>query len=631
VNNLKSLSFKEGGSTITQQLIKNTHLSNEKTFKRKLIEMKLAKKLEKKYTKTKILETYLNTIYFGENSFGIAEASKTYFAKEPENLSLKESAVLAGIVKAPSFYSPFSNYKKSMERANLVLEKMFEQKLITKNELDLAKKEEIRLNNKKNENLNPYIRACSSLVDSLIDEKKIKNKNIKIYTNFSPKHQQLLEESLSLYNGDYNKSGIILDNNSKVLAMVGNLNKKHQLGSIIKPLLVYAPAIELNIINEATPILDEKTNFNGYSPSNYNNNYQGYISAKEALAKSSNVCAVKVLNYVGIEKSIEYAKKFNMEIEDKNKNLSLALGTTSGNVSFFDTVSCYNTFANDGKYTKYSLIEKITDQNGKTLFKNREKKEKVFSESTSFIISNMLKETVNNGTAKNMQIKNYPICAKTGTVGDKKGNLDAYSISYTKDYCIGVWLENENYMENSVTGGTIPTKISKNIWLNLYKGKTPTPFEMPKSVINKKIDKISYDKEHQLILADEIAPKRYIFETYFKKENLPQETSKRFSYPQIENCILSVNDKEINIRLCQTELYEYKIFREFNGKKILIYDTKNKNNKFDFTDNKLERGIYQYTIIPYYIYENKEYLGKPFVSNKILISNNILDNWWNNE
>ena len=628
VNNLKSMSFKEGGSTITQQLIKNTHLTNEKTIKRKLIEFRLAKKLEKRYSKDKILETYLNTIYFGENTFGISDASKTYFGKEVNNLTLKESAVLAGIVKAPSIYSPFRNYNKCINRANLVLKKMLEEKLISQDEYNLAINENLSLNGVKSEK-NSYITACSNIVDSLIDSNKIKGKNIKIYTNFSKKHQDLLEESLNLYNGNYNKSGIIIDNDGNALAMVGKENKRHQLGSIIKPLLVYAPAIEEGLIDEITPILDEKTDFGGYTPSNYNEKYYGYISAKDALAKSSNVCAVKVLNYLGIDKLVDYAKKFNIEIEESNKNLSLALGTSSGNVSFFDVVACYNSFANNGIYKEYSLINKITDNNGKTLYLPKENRHKVFSESTAFIISDILEETVNTGTAKNMKL-DFPISAKTGTVGNKNGNTDAYAISYTKDYAVGIWLENENYMENSITGGTIPSKISKEIWQNLYKNSRPTNFEKPNMVEKISLDKISYDVDHKIVLADEVAPKRFLIDGYFKTSNLPKEKSNRFSYPICENHILSVNINTISIQLCQTQLYDYKIYREFNNKKTLIYDSKNKENKFNFNDENLEKGIYQYTIIPYYTFNNQEFLGKPYLSNKILItSKNIpLENWW---
>ncbi len=402
-NNIKSFSFKEGASTISQQLIKNTHLSNEKTIKRKLAEMKLAIQLEKKYSKEQILEMYLNTIYFGENCFGITKASSFYFDKMPKQLNLDECAMLAGLVKAPSNYSPLNNFEKCNYRKDVVLKEMLKQNYISNEEFSKYFNKDIKLNvNNTSDDYN-YLTIAKKELSKILEDKNVYMDNIKVYTNFDANLQRELENSFDSFQTKYNKSAIILDKNSKILAYKSNIRElPHQIGSCIKPLIAYAPALELNQIEEYSLFLDEKTNFNGYTPSNYGNNYYGYITAKEGLSKSSNVETLKILQDVGIEKAKEFINKTDIKLTEKDNSLCIGLGATEKGATLKELTSAYSIFNNDGYYKSAYCIDSIKDEFGGEIYFNKNISKKVFEKDTTFLTNEMLKETVNNGTAKKL-------------------------------------------------------------------------------------------------------------------------------------------------------------------------------------------------------------------------------------
>ncbi|MDY6367971.1 MAG: transglycosylase domain-containing protein, partial [Clostridia bacterium] len=622
-NNIFSFSFKEGASTITQQLVKNTHLSGEKTLKRKIAEIKLAKELEKKYSKKQILEKYLNTIYFGNNSYGITSAAKNYFNKKPSELTVSESAILAGLIKAPAKYSPVQDINKCTERRNTVLKQMFEQKYISKNDYDNALNEQIIA--KRKENFYDYSYLAKKEVDSILNNRLKFGSGYKIYTYYDKTIQKILESSAVK---GYDYTAILTDNNSCVKGYVSTIgDKSRQIGSTIKPILVYAPAVEYDEISPITPILDEKTDFNGYKPSNYGNKYYGYVSASTALAKSLNVCAVKILDSTGIEKSKNFAKKAGIPLTDNDKYLNIALGSTEKGVKMSELVSAYNIFSNEGIYKKSSCIYKIIDKNGKVVYQDERNESRVCSKQTAFLMSKMLNETVETGTAKTLK-SNYSLCAKTGTVGNDKGNSDALCVSYSPDLTLGYWVGNADgsLMDNSITGGTLPTKESNKIWEKINDYKKISDFNIPDGIVETFIDKLSYERLNRLELADENTPLRYKIKTYFKDGNLPKVFSKRFVRPKIYNAKLSVFNEGILIELCLTELCEARIYRTINGKKELLYDTINKDKNF-FDNNLPDSGVYHYSIVPYYIYNNEIFYGDEVYLEKIAVSKENGD-WW---
>ena len=599
IKNLKSRSFKEGASTISQQLIKNTHLTNEKTITRKLKEIRLTKKLERKYTKEQILQAYLNSIYFGYNCFGIESASHFYFNKKAQNLTVAESALLAALIKAPNNYSPFTNPEKSLKRRNLVISKMQEYGYIDDNLAKSASTTPLPKKDNLSQNSQIYIKGIYKELESVLNfSPYFLTNGCKIYTYINENEQNYIEN----LNTTADRSGkiiIIIDNKTHGISAFFSTegNQPRQPGSLIKPLAVYAPAFEENLIVPCSPILDEKVDFNGYKPSNFDGKYCGYVSIRDAISKSLNIPAVKILNSVGTEKSAEYLKKLNLEIKENDKHLALALGGISSGFTFDKLVGAYTVFANDGNYIQPRFIEKIVDSSGKILYKNNSISKKVFSSSTVSFINDALYNTSKNGTAKKLSNLTFEVCAKTGTNGTKKGNTDAYTVTYTPDKTVGVWMGNYNNTTTDLNGGGLPCHYAYLINKQIYKNKSISKFKTSNDIISVNLDKDEYLKNHKLVLADEFSPKENIITEIFKKNYLPTEKSNKFSKPEIPTPTIYYKNNAIFIELCHAEYYYYLIKRENNGKIITIYDDKSINTFKDTNIRKNQK--YTYTITPY--------------------------------
>ena len=638
INNLKSFSFKEGASTISQQLIKNTHLNGEKTLNRKLAEIKLARQLEKNYSKKQILEMYVNTIYFGDGYYGITQAANGYFGVSPENLTISQSAALAGMVKAPAVYSPRISPDKCNERRKLVLKEMLEQKLITQKEYNENVNADVVPVEQENELSSPYIKLVKNEIRDFLDEHAYKNAEIKVYTYFDGDLQADLEDGVKSLKSDTDKKGIILNGKNKIQAFYSTCGDiPRSLGSTLKPVAVYAPAIDTGAINSCTLINDERINYDGYSPSNYNDVYYGYVSAKFALAKSLNACAVKVLNDCGIKKCLEYVKKTDIPITENDNSLRLALGSTEQGATLTEICGAYGAFVNKGVYVKPTSIKKICDSDGKVLYKDVDISRRIFGEDTAFIINDMLKSTVSDGTARTLSSLNFPLAAKTGTVGNEKGNTDAYTISYNGDYILSCWIGNadSSLMDNSVSGGTLPAKTCLGVWQNMIKrGYVPHDTFDTDKVEKINIDKISYLENQVIEEADENAPERYVLTEIFKKDCVPKKISDRFSTPKIENAEISVNNCNITIRLCLPNYCEYKIYRRCGGFSVQIYDSFNKTDKTLFTDRNLMPDTkYFYTVVPYITGKHGIKYGEEYRLNGIKTPplNFDGDEWWIDE
>ena len=635
INNLKSFSFKEGASTISQQLIKNTHLSGEKTLNRKLAEIKLARQLEKNYSKKQILEMYVNTIYFGDGCYGITQAANRYFGVSPENLTISQSAALAGMVKAPAVYSPRVSPAKCNERRKLVLKEMLKQNFITQKEYDDNISAEVLPIDRENDLSSPYLQLVKDEIRDFLDAHAYENTKIKIYTYLDRDLQADLENGANSYQSDTDKKAIILNGKNKIQAFYSTCGDiPRRLGSTLKPVAVYAPAIDMGAIDSCTPINDERIDYGGYSPSNYNDVYYGYVSAKFALAKSLNTCAVKVLNDCGITKCMDYVKKTDIPLTDNDNSLRLALGFTENGATLCEICGAYGAFINKGVYVKPTAIKMILDENGKVLYKDGDISRRVFGEDTAYIINDMLKSTVVDGTAKTLSSLNFPLAAKTGTVGNENGNTDAYTISYNGDYVLACWIGNadSSLMDNSVSGGTLPAKTCLNIWQNMVKrGYSPRDTFETDKVAKINIDKISYQENHLIEEADENAPKKYVLTEIFKKDRVPNRYSTRFSLPKIENAEISVNYCDITIRLCLPNYCDYRVYRQSGRLNTRIYDSAGKSDKTTFTDkNLMPNTRYSYTIVPYVSGKNGIRYGEEYRLEEIKTSpiNFDGDEWW---
>lgn len=575
INDVKARKLKEGASTITQQLVKNTQLTSDKTVERKIKEIALAQKLEKRYSKDEILEKYLNIIYFGNNCYGIESASNYYFSKSAKDLSSSEAATLAAIIKSPAKYSPTKNPDNCLKRRNLVLSEMYKDNFIQADEYNLAinKPLSLTINEKPKNKLNSYSQSAIDEAVSIlkIPAKKIALKGYKIYTYQDQEKQNALTNAIDIEGLDCNSAAVVIDNNNHtVQAYVGSsnykiLDAKRQPGSCIKPVLVYAPALNEDIIYPCTPLLDEKTTISDYTPKNIGDVYRGYISAREALSKSINIPSVKVLSYVGIDKAKSYAEDIGFVFDEKDDSYSLALGGMTYGVNLVQLASSYSTFANGGKFAPAKFVSFITDKNNKLVYVNKPQEKQVLREDASYLITDMLKTCAKSGTAKKLASLNKEIAAKTGTVGksNSKQNLDAWNVSYTKDQTICVWLGNLDNSPISYAGGNQPTEIARRYFSQV---EDNSHFSVPSSIVEKDIDATELYENHRIVLAGNSTPERYTQKELFSRFNLPTDISNKFVNMEKQSFKGKVNGSNAEIEFDAKNYITY-VFKS-NGKTL---------------------------------------------------------------
>lgn len=537
LSNIKSKSYKEGASTISQQLIKNTHLDNKKSIKRKLNEMMLAKELEREYSKNEILEMYVNTIYFGRSAYGIESAANVYFNKSAADLTVSESAVLAGMIKAPNVYAPDKNAEKCKSRRDVVLKTMLEQKIIDSDVYSVAVNEPIEYCPQTTRNERNYVYLVMQEACRLLNMTPMQLMNsdfiIETYCNQQKQKQlaQLIaaDETLNKDGTVADVSAVILNNKGGVEACIlrgDSAGSKRQVGSALKPVAVYAPALNEKLITQASPVLDEETNFNGYKPTNAGG-YNGWTTVKYAVAKSLNVPAVKTLNALTIPTAQKYLAKLGIYGE---QNLSLALGNADGGLDVFDLAKCYATLANDGQTNDVRFIKNIYSPNG--LIYSREKQDtRVFQSGANYLMTDMLINTVNTGTAKLLKNGKYQVAAKTGTVGNSEGNSDALVAGYTTKDTFVLWYSGE--LPNQINGSTAPCALGGKLLSLMYAQNAPSDFAPPSTVVKLGIDKENlYD--NQLVTKSEKGE-----QFWFDRSNQPKETAAKREY----NYLLDVKTK----------------------------------------------------------------------------------------
>ncbi len=624
LKNVASRSFREGASTISQQLIKNTHLSGEKTIKRKLKEIKLTKELENKYSKEEILELYLNSIYFGHSCFGLASATQFYFGKQANELLPAESAMLAALVKSPNRYSPFQDAEKCLKRRNFVLSLMKEQGYLSEKDYQTAVKTPLPASSSEEKEQNAYLSLVfAELGEIFPDANAEQMRNIRVYTAYEPE----LQTSLLNTSAESDYCYLIRDNHTnEICALESSCGLSARLpASTIKPLLVYAPALEEGEISPATAILDEQVNFNGYCPTNYGGTYCGYVSVRVALSKSINVPAVKILNEMGVKRAVSYLERMNLHVDEEDYSLALALGGMKKGFSLPALTDGYATFANGGNYVRARTIRKVLLEDGKEIYRRAQEPSPVFSDDTCALINDMLRTAVLEGTAKKLGGLPFQVCAKTGTGANASGNVDAYTIAYTTKHCVSAWHGNADNSPISSTGGGAPANAVERILRALYHAEPPADFFVPNSVVRVSLDKEEYENNHTLVRADQLSPPDCRMVELFSARYCPQTESARFSCPTIEKPTVSVKNGAVLINLCQTKYYDYLVKREHNGSIITIYSGKYQKT---ITDNSVLAGeTYTYSVQPFY----RERAGNTVVlpSVKLPATPPPQEDWWN--
>ena len=468
-----------GGSTITQQLIKNLTGDNRQTPKRKIEEILRAIHIEKNIGKIEILELYLNIVYLSESCYGVSSAAKTYFGKSVEELTLAECASLASIVKSPTKYDPYKNPSYNYERRKIVLAEMLDMGYISKEEYENAKDEEIIINSRiENENKSGiYSWYTELLIDDitkdLMDKYNLSKEGaqmmifkggLNIYTPIDPSLQNIAEKVFENYKAYlYPKDGvypqgacIILDPySSDVLAIIGGTGKKsgnrlmnratqakRPLGSVIKPLSVYAPAIEKRIISYSTVFDDvPMEGKDGFWPKNSPDVYHGLVDLEYSVSHSLNTSAVKALRLLGIDNSFNFLKN-NAELtsltqNDKNE-APLALGQLNQGESLMAVTRAYTMFSSGGYMSNSRSYYKITDNYGNILLEKEKEYKRVISEETASIMNTLLSRVTEEGTARATRVKDIiSVAGKTGTSGN---SCDKWFVGYTPYFLCGVWV-----------------------------------------------------------------------------------------------------------------------------------------------------------------------------------------------
>lgn len=624
INNLKAGRYKEGGSTITQQLAKNTMLSSEKTLLRKIKEMKLARDIEKNYTKEEILEMYLNAIYFGNGIYGIDSACKYYFDKFPSEIGIAESAILAGIVKSPQNYSPVNNPDKCYERMRLVLRLLKEQGYISESEYE----KEINYVYVKPEKdgYSPYFaNVISQAADELgISELELIKSSYSIYTYFDPEAQKKIETLLSggefyteCVNGQTAYTTVVVADNATSGISAFYSNKKYdvfsfrrQPGSAIKPIAVYSPALNTYSITPADAVVDEPKDFAGYSPKNYGNVYIGATDVETAVKKSINTVAVEIYNKMNREYCLDFINKCGIKTEAEDVNLALSLGGMTTGTTPVELCEAYLCLANGGYHNDCGFIKEIRDEKNRIIFRKNDVKEKVMNEDAAFLMTDMLIKTVLDGTAKKLSVLPFPVAAKTGTVNGSDGNnSDAWCVSYNDNYTVCVWYGGEDRNpENNVTttGGGLPAMVSAEIYKLLP--RTPCLKKItsaPANVVELETDLYARQTDGKVCLVNPLTPSYYRKSYNFSIKNAPGEYSPYFVLPE-QVFRAEVVNGEIILEFNYDPQYEYRIYRScVSADNEMIYSTvKNEiggSKTVTVTDNDVERRkIYVYALEVYF-------------------------------
>lgn len=506
--NLKSGDLSQGASTITQQLVKNTHLTQEKTWSRKFEEAILALKVERAYTKDQILEMYLNCVYFGNGAYGIGTAAWKYFNKPVAELTLTESAALAATLKAPSNYAPHIEPENNARRRALVLSTMQEEGYISAQEAAAAKAEPLVLS-PGGETLAQgswYLDAVLSEAEEILGASaaEILEMGLRIHTGQDSALQAICDEVFedeTLFpedsaDGTKCEAALVLidSRTGDVLALNGGreyavrrgfnraLHGKRQPGSALKPLAVYAPALERRIATPATVLLDEPADFDGYSPRNYGDVYYGPVTLRTAAARSLNVPAARLLDKMGGFAGYESLLRFRLEPDASDTGLSLAVGSMRQGVTPLRLCAVYASLAT-GLYREPVLIRRIEDAQGRTLYEAADAGEQVLEESVACVLTNLLRSAATYGTAKALDTLDVPIAAKTGTVDfDEGGNRDAWCAAYTPSLAAVCWMgfdqtDEAHALPASVTGGKQPTQLLREVLsrLELPQEEFPVP------------------------------------------------------------------------------------------------------------------------------------------------------------
>lgn len=504
----------EGGSTLTQQLVKNLFLSNERTLNRKVAEAVLAMRVEQVFTKEQILELYLNQVFWGKNTNGAETASQNYFGKSAADLTLGEAAILAGTIQAPSVFNPVDNYSEAKKRQGLVLDRLLELGWATPAEVKAAKAQKITI---KKQGISyeasrvPYVsQAVTAELEEKFGRDVVLQGGLRVQTTIDIKLQRIAEETAAEGHKDLVDRGAYADQLSLVavdprtgfvkalVGGVGDFDKnqfnravlaRRQLGSSFKPFVYYAAFATGNYTPDSSIDDSPMTIPDGdepYVPRNYDNTFSGPISIRQAIAVSRNIPAIKLGIEVGNENVVAICRKLGIN-SPILPVVSLPLG--AADVTPMEVAGAYAVFASGGYKSKTTLIARVTDRNGNLILDNTPKPELILDPIAVSYLTDTLRGVVTSGTATEAQLGDgRPVAGKTGTTSDFR---DAWFVGYVPQLSVAIWIGNDDYspMANGVTGGVFVAPIWRKFMERAMAGQPIEQFPVPSEIQEKEDSK----------------------------------------------------------------------------------------------------------------------------------------------
>jgi len=505
----------QGASTLTQQLARNLFLTQERSLSRKIKEAMLAIQIEKAYTKDEILEMYLNQVYFGNGAYGVESAARTYFGKHVEELTLSECAVMAGIPKSPNAYNPIVDVERAQRRKETVLARMQSEGYINAQEAEAAKAEPVQVRRGEVQNAPYFTEYVRQQLAATYGDNAVYKGGLSVYTTLDLGLQDMAQRAVEngLNQADkraesylkyFFKLGekptlqgamVVIDpHTGYIKALVGgrdfNLSEfnraiqaKRQPGSAFKP-FIYAAAIDNGFTAEDVvidaPVVFTDPSGKQWKPINFEGRFFGPTPLRKALANSRNVVTVKLLNKIGVNTAISYARRMGITSE-LNRDLTLALGTAE--VSLLELTSAFGTLPNQGIRVEPMAILTVKDANGRTLEEHSTKSHEALSASTAFIVTSMMRDVIDHGTGNTVRQAGFtlPAAGKTGTTNDFS---DAWFVGFTPDLVAGAWIgyDDRRSIGKFLTGGVVAAPIWADFMKKATAGKPVKDFPVPSGI-----------------------------------------------------------------------------------------------------------------------------------------------------
>ena len=631
--NLREGGYAQGASTITMQLIRQSHLSTQKTIARKLEEMWLAVNLERQMSKDEILAMYLNYIYFGNGAYGIQAAAQTYFGVDAEELSLAQAASLAASIKAPSYYAPHISEENNRSRRLYILDTMLQEGMIDQTMHDEAAAEAIAVVERPAETL-----QYGWFVDAVLDEAEtllgmssdqVLTGGLVIETTMNRAHQDQLDKEFTkdIFPADASDgtpvqgaAACVNTQTGEVLAIVGGrsydvrrgfnraTNLRRQPGSALKPLVAYAPAIDQYGYMTASVLKDEPTNFGGYKPRNASYTYYGNVSIRSALQSSLNVATVALLDQIGVEAGRAYLEKVSIPLDDRDSNLALALGAMTYGVSPVQLAAAYAPFGNGGVFNSPHFITKVTDASGRVLYQHRSEGERVLSEQSAFLMTSLLQSVTSSGTGAKLSAAGTPVAGKTGTVNmTGGGNRDIWMAAYNTEITCAFWMgfdepDSTHKLQGWISGGDNTAAMARDYFKALYQNRDKPQFTRPEGIIALEIDKQAIKWRGEPMLAVDLTPKAYRYTEYFSASNYPTKKSDIWTPPRSpNNFTVGHNESGYPLLMIQpADTAIYRVQRDTYGESFVLtelYGTAGET--LYYADTSAKPGVvYTYRVIP---------------------------------